>query len=61
MSNQHFICTIKLQDKRSSPNPYIKIDPSPKNIHQGKNVKFSMIREIPSQVMIHMSVSNINI
>ena len=32
-----------------------------KNVHQGKNVKFSMIKEIPSQVMIQMNVSNINI
>ena len=28
---------------------------------KGKNVKFSMIREIPSQVMVQMNVSNINI
>ena len=30
----------KLQD-RENPNPYIKIHPSSKNLHQGKNVKFS--------------------
>jgi len=28
---------------------------------KGKNVKFSMIREIPNLVMIQMNVSNINI
>ena len=61
MSNQHFIHKTKLQDKINSPNPYVKIHPSPKNILQGKNAKFSMIREIPSQVMIQMNVSNINI
>jgi len=51
----------QLQDKKNSPNSYVKIYPSPKSILQGKNAKFSMIREIPSQVMIQMNVSIINI
>ena len=47
----------KLQD-RNNPNPYIKIHPSSKSIHQGKNAKFSKEREIPIQVMIQMNPSN---
>ena len=47
----------KLQD-RKEPNPYIKIHPSSKNIHQAKNAKFSNEREIQIQVMMQMNPSN---
>ena len=60
-----YLPTFHLQDKarrqENIPNPFLKIHPSPENMLQGQNAMFSMIREIPNQVMVQMNVSNINI